>query len=117
LGVASGTDQELSSMERDELVEAFKALSNPLRLQILEWLREPQAHFPIDQAIADPHEVGICVSHIRAKSGLAQSTVSAYLSEMQRAGLLRATRIAQWTHYKRDEERIAHLAAIIGHRL
>jgi DNA-binding transcriptional ArsR family regulator len=117
VGVASGTDRELSSKERDQLVEAFKALSNPLRLQILEWLRDPEAHFPIDQAIADPDDVGICVSHIRAKSGLAQSTVSAYLAEMQRAGLLRATRIAQWTHYKRDEERIAQLAAMIGHRL
>ncbi|MFE5892637.1 ArsR/SmtB family transcription factor [Streptomyces sp. NPDC056462] len=100
-----------------DLVSALRALSNPVRLQLLLWLREPERHFPVDRAIADPGEVGVCVSHIQAKAGLAQSTVSAYLAELQRAGLVRATRVGKWTHYRRDEDRIAGLVAQLGETL
>ncbi len=100
-----------------DVVRALRALSNPVRLQLLSWLREPERHFPVDRAIADPAEVGVCVSHIQAKAGLAQSTVSAYLAELQRAGLVRATRVGKWTHYKRDEQRIAELVAVLGETL
>ncbi|MFT7839155.1 metalloregulator ArsR/SmtB family transcription factor [Saccharothrix sp. BKS2] len=97
-----------------QLLEVFKALANPVRLQLLQWLREPERHFPVDQGIADPHEVGVCVSHIQAKTGLAQSTVSAYMASLQRAGLVRATRVGKWTHYRRDEQRIAELVDQLG---
>ncbi|GIH61906.1 ArsR/SmtB family transcription factor [Microbispora siamensis] len=99
------------------LVEALRALSNPMRLQLLMWLREPERHFPLEEAIADPAEVGVCVSHIQARAGLAQSTVSAYMAELQRAGLVKATRVGKWTHYKRDEQRIAQLVATLGKTL
>lgn len=100
-----------------EVAEALRALANPIRLRLLQWLREPERHFPLDGAIADPVEVGVCVSHIQAKTGLAQSTVSAYMAELQRAGLVRATRVGKWTHYKRDEKRIAQLVATLGRTL
>ncbi|MEO3873297.1 metalloregulator ArsR/SmtB family transcription factor [Nonomuraea sp. B12E4] len=100
-----------------ELVDALRALANPTRLQLLSWLREPERHFSLEGAIADPVEVGVCVSHIKAKVGLAQSTVSAYMAELQRAGLVRATRVGKWTHYKRDEQRIARLVATLGRTL
>ncbi|GLX04832.1 metalloregulator ArsR/SmtB family transcription factor [Microbispora sp. NBRC 16548] len=99
------------------LVDALRALSNPVRLQLLMWLREPERHFPLEEAIADPAEVGVCVSHIQARAGLAQSTVSAYMAELQRAGLVKATRVGKWTHYKRDEQRIAQLVATLGETL
>lgn len=100
-----------------ELLRALRALSNPVRLQVLSWLREPERHFSLEGAIADPAEVGVCVSHIQAKVGLAQSTVSAYMAELERAGLVRSTRVGKWTHYKRDEQRIAELVAALGHTL
>ncbi|MGN9840570.1 ArsR/SmtB family transcription factor [Nonomuraea sp. H19] len=100
-----------------DVVGALRALSNPMRLQLLSWLREPERHFSLEGAIADPVEVGVCVSHIHAKVGLAQSTVSAYMAELQRAGLVRATRVGKWTHYKRDEQRIAELVAVLGKTL
>ncbi|MER8102452.1 ArsR/SmtB family transcription factor [Kitasatospora sp. NPDC059811] len=100
-----------------DLVTALRAIANPTRLQLLAWLREPERHFPLEEAVADPREVGVCVSHIQAKAGLAQSTVSAYLAELQRAGLVRATRIGKWTHYRRDEARIAALITALGHTL
>ncbi|MFI7418510.1 ArsR/SmtB family transcription factor [Nonomuraea sp. NPDC049684] len=104
-------------MTDSELSDALRALANPTRLQLLSWLREPERHFSLEGAIADPVEVGVCVTHIQARVGLAQSTVSAYLSELQRAGLVRATRVGKWTHYKRDERRIAQLVATLGRTL
>jgi DNA-binding transcriptional ArsR family regulator len=100
-----------------DLVEAFKALANPVRLQVLQWLRVPEEHFPVAEGIADPHEVGVCVSHIQAKTGLAQSTVSAYMAALERAGLVRSTRVGKWTHYRRDEERIGQLVDMLGRTL
>ncbi|MFJ8631666.1 ArsR/SmtB family transcription factor [Streptomyces sp. NPDC093568] len=91
------------------LLEALKALANPVRLQVLQWLREPEENFPVNPAVTDPRAVGVCVSHIQAKTGLAQSTVSAYMAVLERAGLVRSTRVGKWTHYRRDEERIAAL--------
>lgn len=100
-----------------DVVRALRALSNPMRLQLLAWLRDPEANFDLTGAIADPHEVGVCVSHIQAKVGLAQSTVSAYMAELERAGLVHSTRVGKWTHYKRDEQRIAELVAGLGQTL
>ena len=106
-----------SPADVEQLLDVFKALANPVRLQVLRWLREPERHFPVERAIADPVEVGVCVSHIQEKLGLAQSTVSAYMASLQRAGLVRATRVGKWTHYKRDEARIAEFVAVLGHSL
>ncbi|MBB5912231.1 ArsR family transcriptional regulator [Nocardia transvalensis] len=97
-----------------DLVRALRALANPLRLQLLAWLRDPERHFPVERAIVDMTEVGVCVSHIQEKVGLAQSTVSAYMAELERAGLVRSTRVGKWTHYRRDEGRIAELVAELG---
>jgi len=101
----------------EELVDVFKALANPVRLQLLRWLRDPERHFPVERGIADPHEVGVCVSHIQEVTGLAQSTVSAYMASLQRAALVRSTRVGKWTHYRRDEERIAQLVDVLGRAL
>lgn len=98
-------------------VEAFKALGNPVRLQILQWLREPDIHFAAYEPIADRIEVGVCVSHLQAKTGLAQSTVSAYMTSLEQAGLVQSTRVGKWTHYRRDEARIQQLVASLGHDL
>lgn len=97
-----------------DLVRALRALANPVRLQLLAWLRAPREHFALADATVDVDEFGVCVSHIQEKAGLAQSTVSAYLAELQRAGLVQATRVGKWTHYKRDEARIAELVTTLG---
>ncbi|MEV6739398.1 metalloregulator ArsR/SmtB family transcription factor [Streptomyces sp. NPDC051104] len=96
------------------LLEPLKALANPVRLQVLQWLREPEEHFPVNPAVTDPRAVGVCVSHIQAKTGLAQSTVSAYMAVLERAGLVRSTRVGKWTHYRRDEEHITWLIEELG---
>jgi DNA-binding transcriptional ArsR family regulator len=111
------TQTDLTTDTSAQLVEVFKALANPVRLQVLGWLRDPEANFPVEHFIADPYEVGVCVSHIQAKTGLAQSTVSAYMASLERAGLVRSTRVGKWTHYRRNEARISQLVDLLGHTL
>ncbi|MET9763211.1 metalloregulator ArsR/SmtB family transcription factor [Streptomyces sp. NPDC006372] len=103
-----------AGLDPAELIEVFKALGNPARLQIMRWLKDPEAHFAEYEPIADRRSVGVCVTHIQAKAGLAQSTVSSYMSTLERAGLVRPTRVGKWTHYRRDEDRVAQLAREIG---
>ncbi|WP_026556209.1 ArsR/SmtB family transcription factor [Arthrobacter sp. 35W] len=90
-------------LSANELLDALKALANPVRLQIMDWLRDPVAEFAEYDPIADRIEVGVCGSHIKAKSGLAQSTVSSYMTTLERAGLVQSTRVGKWTHYRRNE--------------
>lgn len=95
-------------------IEIFKALSNKTRLQILTWLKEPDLHFPDYKTACDKQSLGVCVGHIQQKAGLTQSTISEYLSLLQRAGLVTATRSGQWTYYKRNEEAFKELGKIIS---
>lgn len=90
----------------ETVAEALRVLANPIRLQILTWLGDPEQHFAGMEPIADRNEVGVCVSHIQAKTQLAQSTVSAYMADMQRVGLVTSTRVGKWTHYRRNEAAI-----------
>lgn len=87
-----------------DVSEALKALNNPTRLAILGWLKDPRKNFP-EQEI-DPEQVGVCVSIIQERVGLSQSTVSLYLSSLQRAQLVTSQRIGSWTYYKRNEKNI-----------
>ena len=99
-----------------ELIEIFKALSNPTRLKILEGLKDPVKNFP-PQDEGDVLVEGVCVSSIQEGIGLSQSTVSSYLATLQRVGLVEVRRIGQWTYYKRNEAAIRALAEIIGKEL
>ncbi|HEY8608512.1 MAG TPA: metalloregulator ArsR/SmtB family transcription factor [Noviherbaspirillum sp.] len=80
-----------------------KALANPLRREILAWLREPERHFS-DQE--HPLDFGVCAGLIDRRAGLSQSTVSAHLATLQRAGLVTSRRIGQWIFFKRNETTI-----------
>ncbi|GAB6897151.1 ArsR/SmtB family transcription factor [Kineosporia succinea] len=95
----------------------FRALGNPVRVEILHWLRDPERHFGMYPPTADRTQVGVCATHIQAKSGLAQSTTSANLTMLERAGLLTATRIGKFIHYRRNEERIAAFVEALGREL
>lgn len=94
-------------------VEVFKALGNKNRLQILNWLKFPEEHFVDYVPARDDVDLGVCVGHIQKKSGLTQSTISEYLSVLHRVGLVSATRVGQWTYYKRNEETISTLSDLI----
>ena len=80
-----------------------KALANPVRRDILNWLKDPHVHFAQQQHNLD---IGVCAGLIDARTGLSQSTVSAHLAMLQRAGLVTTQRVGQWIYYKRNEETI-----------
>ncbi|WP_184545167.1 ArsR/SmtB family transcription factor [Mucilaginibacter sp. FT3.2] len=96
-------------------LEIFKALSNKTRLQILQWLKEPELNFPDQEKYG--FDNGVCVGQIQHKAGLTQSTVSEYLTIIQRAGLVTSTRVGQWTYYKRNEEAFAALSKLVESEL
>jgi DNA-binding transcriptional ArsR family regulator len=87
-------------------VELCKALASEKRLLILEWLRDPRAHFPPQQD-GDLVQDGVCSLFIAAKLGVSQPTCGEHLKILSRAGLIRGKKIKQWVFYQRDEARIA----------
>ena len=100
----------------DSVAEAMRALGNERRLQVLEWLKDPVAHFP-PQVDGDLVDDGVCGIFIAEKLGLSQPTVSEHLRVLVHAGLLRPKRIKQWTFYKRDEAAIRALKKAIAAEL
>jgi DNA-binding transcriptional ArsR family regulator len=95
-----------------EIADVIRALANERRLLILEWLKEPKAHFP-PQVDGDLIKDGVCGVLIAEKLGVSQPTVSEHLKILSQAGLLQGKRIKQWTFYKRDESRIKELKRAI----
>src|SRR5215471_6196467 len=87
-------------------IESIRAVANERRLLILEWLKDPEAHFP-PQRDGDLVRDGVCGALIAAKLEVSQPTVSEHLKILAQAGLIRPKRIKQWTFYKRDEKEIA----------
>lgn len=92
---------------------ALRALASPRRLQILEWLKDPEAHFP-PQVDGDLVKDGVCGVLIAEKLGVSQPTASEHLKILAGSGLLTPKRIKQWTFYRRDEKAIRALKAEIG---
>jgi len=86
----------------------IKALASDRRLEILNWLRNPRAHFP-PQTDGDLRRDGVCAVFIAQKLGVSQPTASEHLRILSQAGLVRAKRMKQWTFYRRDEKRIAEI--------
>jgi ArsR family transcriptional regulator len=88
--------------------DVLRALANERRLQVLEWLKDPRAHFP-PQVDGDLVRDGVCGLNLARKLGVSQPTLSEHMRVLAQAGLVRGKRIKQWTFYKRDERRIREL--------
>lgn len=93
-----------------QAADVIKALANERRLQILEWLKDPRAHFP-PQVDGDLVEDGVCALLIAEKLGITQATLSEHMRVLVQAGFLRPKRIKQWIFYRRDEDRIGAIKA------
>ena len=93
-----------------DLETVLKALASERRLQILEWLKDPEANFP-PQEHGDPIDDGACNLFIVEKLGVSQPAGSRHLKVLVDAGLIIPTRRKGWTYYRRDEQAIAAVAA------
>ncbi|MEM9916517.1 MAG: helix-turn-helix transcriptional regulator [Bacteroidota bacterium] len=90
-----------------DLVKISAALANKTRMEIMQWLKQPEDNFPPHQEV-DGFGQGVCVSFIQEKAALSQPTISQYLKTLESAGLVISTRIGKWTYYKRNEEALQH---------
>jgi ArsR family transcriptional regulator len=95
-----------------EVADALRALANERRLQILDWLKQPRAHFR-EQVDGDLVKDGVCSLFIAEKLGVTQPTLSEHMRILVDAGLVVPKRIKQWTFYRRDEKRIRDVKALI----
>jgi ArsR family transcriptional regulator len=99
-----------------ELEAGLKALANDRRLQILEWLKDPTAHFR-PQVDGDLVKDGVCGLLITEKLGVSQPTASEHLRVLADAGFLTGKRIKQWIFYRRDEKEIVAFKALLKKRI
>jgi DNA-binding transcriptional ArsR family regulator len=94
-------------------LDALQALANDRRLLILEWLKDPRAHFP-PQVDGDLVKDGVCGVLLAQKLGVSQPTLSEHMRLLCQAKLVLAKRIKRWTFYKRDERRILQIKKTIA---
>lgn len=87
------------------IITISKALSHEKRLRILDWLKQPRAHFPeqVDGSRADD---GVCSGFIAQKLEVSDATASEHLKLLKAAQLVTPKRIGKWTFYKRNEKAI-----------
>ena len=86
-----------------DIEEIIKALANPVRRDILLWLKDPAGNFPTQK---HPLDLGVCAGQIDRRAGLSQSTISSHLATLQRAGLLDSGRVGQRVFFRRNEKAI-----------
>jgi len=80
------------------LAEAFHALSDPTRLEIVELLRDGEE----------------CVCELADKVGAAQSRLSFHLKTLKDAGLLKDRREGRWVYYSLDADLLAEMMDALG---
>jgi len=104
-------DASVSELDTDAI---HKALANPTRREILAWLKSPADYFSSQEY---PLDLGVCAGLIDRQAGLSQSTISAHLATLQRAGLISSRRVGQWIFFKRNETVISQFLAQLNNGL
>lgn len=91
----------------DLTVERLKALADPSRLKILEFLLEPR----VDCCARDD---GVCGCDFEALLGLSQPTVSHHLKILVAAELLSVEKRGRWSYYGLRKEAFSELSGYLG---
>jgi ArsR family transcriptional regulator len=87
----------------EELAVRFKALADPARLKILDFLLEP------DQTCCS-REDGVCACDMEEMLGLSQPTVSHHMKLLVQAGFVSAEKRGRWVFYAVDPRTFDALA-------
>jgi len=90
-------------MTIQDRVLIYKALANDNRLQIIEWVLDPRAHFE-EQVDGDLVDDGVCIGRIVDKINLSQPTVTSHMKVLASAGLVTSKQIKNWVFYKPNRE-------------
>lgn len=76
-----------------DIVSIFKALSEPLRVQVIELLREQE----------------MCVCDLCDRLDVTQSKLSFHLKTLREAGLVRSRQQGRWIYYRLNLSRLVEL--------
>ncbi len=76
----------------DDHATQLRALADPVRLRILEFLREPVQSCCV-------RDDGVCACDVEAFLGLSQPTVSHHMKLLVGAGLVAADKRGRWVYY------------------
>jgi ArsR family transcriptional regulator len=97
------------AVEQDEGVMAarIKALADPARLRILEFLRAPDGS-------CCARSDGVCGCDFEELLGLSQPTVSHHLKILVQAGLLSARKRGRWMYYELEPASFGELSRYLA---
>ena len=87
----------------EELAARLKALAEPARLKILDFLLEP------DQTCCSRDD-GVCACDVETLLGLSQPTVSHHMKLLVQAGFVTAEKRGRWVFYAVDPRAFDALA-------
>jgi len=90
-------------MTPERAIEVFAALASDKRWLVIEWLKDPERHFP-PQRDGDLVKDGVCSLFIAEKLGVSQPTTSRHMKVLLDAGLVQATSQKGWTFYRLDPD-------------
>ena len=90
---------QLAAEAADELATVFKALANPVRLQILDILNRGAGE--------------VCVCDIEGHFGLSQPTISHHLRVLRQAGLVDAEQRGTWIYYRVRAEKMEKIRGFL----
>jgi ArsR family transcriptional regulator len=97
-------EQAVSATDAVDLAASFKALGDPIRLQLLSMI-----------ASADGGE--ICVCDLTPAFNVSGPTISHHLKVLREAGLIAGDRRGTWVYYRADPVKLAGLSAVLGIRV
>ncbi|WP_290864740.1 metalloregulator ArsR/SmtB family transcription factor [Hamadaea sp.] len=93
--------QTVDATDAADLAPAFKALGDPVRLQLMSMI-----------ASADGGE--ICVCDLTPAFELSGPTISHHLKTLREAGLVTSERRGTWVYYRADRARLGALSALLN---
>jgi ArsR family transcriptional regulator len=88
-------------MERIDLV--LKALADPLRIRILEFLKRPDAE-------CCSFDDKVCACDLEPVLALSQPTISHHMKLLVQAGLVVAEKSGRWVYYRIERDAFAQLS-------
>jgi ArsR family transcriptional regulator len=86
---------------------AFKALGDPARLRILDFLWRPDAG-------CCSLEDKVCACDVETLLGLSQPSVSHHMKVLVQAGLVTAEKEGRWVYYRVNRARFRELSQFLG---
>ena len=91
----------------DSLVRALKALADPIRLRVVEFLRNPVNSCRAREGV-------VCACDLEEHLGLTQPTVSHHMKILVDAGLVEAAKHGRWVYYDLNRQAFASVVEALG---